>query len=70
MTPEFTFDEMIELIRVADDDGTIWKLGGLIARDAKGYCLFHLRLINLAIDIKIKEDVREDIAFIKKLLNW
>lgn len=59
MEPEYSFDEAIELIRWADLY-ELKKLGVILTRDKREYCLYHVELLAAAIDLKIKYTAQED----------
>lgn len=49
--PEYSFDEMIELIRVADKED-LPKLTHIITRDKKEYSFFHLEILIFSYRLK------------------
>lgn len=69
MDPEFSFDEMIELIRCTGDIVELSKLSKVAARDKYGYSLFHLELIDAALKLRCKYIAQEDARAIKEVLR-
>lgn len=60
MNPEFSFDEIIELIRWTTDINELIKLSKVMERDAHSYCLFHLELISQALHLQTKYIAKAD----------
>lgn len=51
VTPTYTFEEVIELIRKAEDRFTLAVLAEVLEDEKKRYCLFHLRIICFTIQL-------------------
>lgn len=56
--PTYSFEEIIELIRTAEDPDHACLIAELVMEEKKQYCLFHLNLIVEAVKLK-KEYFKE-----------
>lgn len=69
MDPEYSFDEMIELIRQTETLKELQSLSDIVRRDGRKYCLYHLELLVAAIRLNVKYMAQEDARELKRILK-